>query len=33
MELNIFQRIAEEVKSLDLSILSFDFECPWGGFL
>jgi len=32
MEIAIFQRIEEEIKSHGLSIASFDFERPWGGF-
>lgn len=32
MELTIFQRIEEEIKSYGLTVASFDFERPWGGF-
>lgn len=32
MEFTIFQRIEEEIKSYGLSVASFDFERPWGGF-
>lgn len=32
MEIKIFQRIEEEIKSYGLSIASFDLERPWGGF-
>ncbi|MEN9369974.1 MAG: hypothetical protein RI952_839 [Bacteroidota bacterium] len=32
MEITIFQKIKEEIKSHGLSIDSFDFERPWGGF-
>lgn len=28
----IFQRIEEEIKGYGLSVASFDFERPWGGF-
>jgi len=32
MELTIFQRIEEDIKSYGLTVASFDFERPWGGF-
>jgi len=32
MKIAIFQRIEEEIKSHGLSIASFDFDRPWGGF-
>jgi mannose-6-phosphate isomerase-like protein (cupin superfamily) len=32
MEMKIFQRIEEEIKSYGFSIASFDFKRPWGGF-
>jgi mannose-6-phosphate isomerase len=32
MGLTIFQRTAEEIKSYGLSVASFNFDRPWGGF-
>ncbi len=32
MKIRIFQRLEEEIKGYGLSIASFDFERPWGGF-
>lgn len=32
MEFTIFKRKEEEIKSYGLSVASFDFERPWGGF-
>lgn len=32
MGMTIFQRTAEEIKSYGLSVASFDFDRPWGGF-
>ena len=32
MGLTIFQKTAEEIKSYGLSVASFDFDRPWGGF-
>jgi mannose-6-phosphate isomerase-like protein (cupin superfamily) len=30
--MDIFERVKQELKSFGLSIASFDFERPWGGF-
>jgi mannose-6-phosphate isomerase len=32
MEVTIFKRIAEEIKSHGLIVASYDFNRPWGGF-
>ena len=30
---NLLQNIKQEIKSLGFSVVSYDFERPWGGFL
>lgn len=32
MGLTIFQKIAKEIKGYGLSVVSFNFDRPWGGF-
>ena len=32
MGLKIFQKVTEEIKGYGLSVASFNFDRPWGGF-